>query len=86
LERVSRHSTAIVGSLDDDVVFDKEAFFPGDKLGALSNLKPADLRSRADVISSASCEEPSSILAGRTNTGFADLHVNEGQRRGPEEM
>jgi len=39
-----------LGSLDDDVAFDKEAFFPGDKLGNLSQLKPADLRSRADDI------------------------------------
>lgn len=39
---------SFLGSLDDDVKVDKAAFFPGNKLGALAALKPADLKGKLD--------------------------------------
>lgn len=39
-----------LGSLDKDVVFDKEAFFPKGKLGALAALKPGDVKSRVEDV------------------------------------
>ena len=37
-----------LGSLEDDAPVDREAFFPGMKLGTLAALKPADVRARLD--------------------------------------
>lgn len=37
-----------LGSQDDDAPMDREAFFPGMKLGTLAALKPADVRARLE--------------------------------------
>lgn len=39
-----------LGGLEDDAEVDRESFFPGDRLGNLASLKPADLLARLDEV------------------------------------
>lgn len=39
-----------LGGLEDEVKIDRESFFPGDRLGNLASLKPADLLARTDEV------------------------------------
>jgi hypothetical protein len=39
-----------LGGLDDEVKIDRESFFPGDRLGNLASLKPADLLAQLDEV------------------------------------
>jgi hypothetical protein len=50
LRKATTKFYSYLNSLDDDVVFDMEAFFPGGNQGTLAVLKPADLAQRAGAI------------------------------------
>jgi hypothetical protein len=39
-----------LGGLEDEAEIDRESFFPGDRLGNLASLKPADLLARLDEV------------------------------------
>jgi len=50
LEKEIRKFHSHLDALDDAETFDIDAFFPGGKLGSISQLKPADLEQRANGI------------------------------------